>query len=160
MVPFVRGGEPCALVVGDEGLIQELEAAGVRVLPCADSPDCAGFVVAGINRHVTYEDLKRAHIAITHGAKFVATNRDSTFPLETGTIPGAGAIIAAIETSTGVAPFVIGKPEPFIIEKILEVDGCPPERALVVGDRLDTEDRKSTRLNSSHSRASRMPSSA
>jgi len=131
---------PVVFVVGEQGLCQELEAVGARVVRKADWGDQhIDYVVAGIDRGVTYDDLSHAHQAICAGAHFIATNRDSTFPVEQGTIPGAGAIVAAIATSTGMQPLLIGKPEPTIIQQILARSSTLADRALVIGDRLDTD---------------------
>ena len=62
------------------------------------------------------------------------------FPLEGGkVIPGGGAMVAAIEAATDVMPTVIGKPEPLGLQTILRHAGCPPEEAVMIGDRLDTD---------------------
>ena len=54
--------------------------------------DC---VIAGIDREFNYEKLSTAQRLIRRGALFVATNRDATYPMENGVIPGSGAIVAA-----------------------------------------------------------------
>lgn len=126
-------------VVGEAGLAAEMELAGLRVIAEEDESR-ADFVVAGLDRKLTYAKLLRAHREITvNGALFVATNRDATYPMETGTIPGGGAIVAPIECSTGVTAVTIGKPEPGCWLRILEVAGCAPEGALMVGDRPETD---------------------
>lgn len=126
-------------VVGEEGLREEMRHAGLRVLE-EDDPSPADFVVAGLDRELTYAKLRRAFKEIhEHGARFVATNRDATYPMETGEIPGGGAIIAPIEVSTGVKPVTIGKPEPDCWVRILELAGAPALQALMVGDRPETD---------------------
>jgi 4-nitrophenyl phosphatase len=126
-------------VVGEEGLAAEMEMAGLRVL-ALDDPAPADYVVAGLDRGLTYAKLLRAHREITrNGAVFVATNRDATYPMETGEIPGGGAIVAPIETSTGVRGATIGKPEPGVWLRILAQEGARPERALMIGDRPETD---------------------
>ena len=51
------------------------------------------------------------------GARFVATNADALLPVEGGqVVPGAGTMIAAIQTATAVEPIVLGKPEPGLFE--------------------------------------------
>lgn len=126
-------------VVGESGLAAEMEAAGLRVLALEeDGP--ADFVVAGLDRQLTYAKLLRAHREIAeNGASFVATNRDATYPLETGPIPGGGAIVAPIECSTGVTAVTIGKPEPGCWRLILDVAGVAPSGAIMVGDRPETD---------------------
>jgi len=126
-------------VVGEWGLRAEMEEAGLRVIDLED-PAPADFVVVGLDRDLTYAKLRRAHEEITvRGARFVATNRDATYPMETGEIPGGGAIVAPIECSTGVAAVTIGKPEPPMWRHILERTGVQPEQALMIGDRAETD---------------------
>jgi len=91
-----QGASGCSVfVVGEAGLAQELEeVGGLRVITVPDSvsPDTIDFVVAGIDRQFTYDKLRFAHAAIKQGhAQFIATNRDATFPLEHGEVPGGGA---------------------------------------------------------------------
>jgi HAD superfamily hydrolase (TIGR01450 family) len=126
-------------VVGEAGLAAEMELAGLRVVT-DENLEPADYVVAGLDRKLTYAKLLRAHREIVeNGAAFVATNRDSTYPMETGTIPGGGAIVAPIECSTGVTAVTIGKPEPGCWLRILEVAGSEPSRAMMVGDRPETD---------------------
>jgi len=96
-------------------------------------------VVSGADFALTYEKLKIATLAIRRGAAYVATNPDRTFPSEEGLIPGAGAIIAAIQAATDVQPIVIGKPEPAMLLQAARMIGCSPDAMLMVGDRLDTD---------------------
>jgi 4-nitrophenyl phosphatase len=126
-------------VVGESGLRAEMEAAGMRVVDYGeDTP--VDFVVAGWDRGFTYGKLTEAHFAIQRGATFIATNRDATYPDSGGrTLPGGGAIVAAIETCTGVVPMTVGKPSPYTLELILRLAGATPADCTVVGDRLDTD---------------------
>jgi len=96
--------------VGQVGLTTALQEAGFVL----DSRRVE-FVVAGLDVHVTYEKLKTATLLIHRGARFIGTNPDVTLPTAEGLAPGAGAILAAIQASTGVAPTVIGKPEPTML---------------------------------------------
>lgn len=126
-------------VVGEAGLSAEMEMAGLRVVDI-DSDERADYVVAGLDRQLTYAKLLRAHHEITvNGAEFVATNRDATYPLESGPIPGGGAVVAPIECSTGVRPVTVGKPEPGCWLRILNLVGVQPKGALMVGDRSETD---------------------
>lgn len=133
-----------ALVVGGSGIRDELARAGLTVVtpdPLAPPQNTrADYVVAGIDRQFTYDTLWRAQQAIIHGALFVATNRDTTFPLEGGYFqPGGGAIIAAIVACTDTEPVVIGKPETHGLQAILNAAGVAAHEAVMVGDRLDTD---------------------
>ena len=132
-----------AFIIGEPGLAQELsESGGLRTVTVADScpPDEIDYVVAGIDRQFTYDKLRFAHAAITRGhAQFIATNRDATFPMEVGEIPGGGSLVAAVATATGREPLTIGKPETHAYEAILQVANVPVEHTVMVGDRLDTD---------------------
>ena len=99
------------------------------------------FVVVGLDTEVTYAKLRTAALAIRRGARFVATNVDTSLPVEGGELwPGAGAIVAAIQTTVGRPPdVVLGKPEPAMFLQALEMLGLPPEAVLAVGDRAETD---------------------
>ncbi len=130
-----------ALVVGGHGIRDELTRAGINLVP-PDAPveTEADFVVVGMDRHFTYHTLWRAQQVILRGATFVATNRDGSYPLEGGKeIPGGGAIVAAIEACTETTPLVIGKPQPYGLQAILDAAGVSPAEAVMIGDRLDTD---------------------
>lgn len=122
-------------VVGMRGLREPLFGDGYFVLD-EESPE---LVVQGADFELTYEKLKRASLAIRRGAHYIATNPDRTFPAEEGLIPGAGAVMAAIQTATDVEAFVIGKPQPTMFHIALTMLGGDAEHALAIGDRLDTD---------------------
>ena len=123
--------------IGMPGMLREFAEAGLNVI---DSDAGATHVVLGIDRDFTYDKLACAHRAICAGAAFIATNLDVTFPdSPTTTTPGAGALAAALQTSTGVAPKVMGKPEPTGMALIAEAWGVEPASIVAVGDRLDTD---------------------
>lgn len=122
-------------VVGEAGLQLPVSEAGFTLA----EDGAAEFVIVGMDRGLTYAKLRRAALLIRAGARFVATNPDTTFPSPEGLVPGAGAIIAALQTTTGVKPVVIGKPMPTCFELALEKLGVDASRAAAVGDRLDTD---------------------
>ena len=97
------------------------------------------LVVASMDREVTYEKLKRASLLIRGGARFIATNLDPTNPSEEGLLPGTGAMIAALETASGVKPTAIGKPNPVMYQLAMEQMNARPETTAVIGDRADTD---------------------
>ena len=96
-------------------------------------------VVASMDRDITYEKLKRAALLIRGGARFIATNRDPTYPSEEGLIPGTGSMIAALEAASGVEPIAVGKPEPHMFQLAMAEMGAKPETTATIGDRLDTD---------------------
>jgi HAD superfamily hydrolase (TIGR01457 family) len=126
------------LVVGEGGLREEIAAAGLTVA-VAPQGDGARYVVVGMDHAFNYGSLRTAMSAILAGAEFIASNRDATFPVEDGLLPGGGTIVAAIETAVGFSPRLIGKPETRMVELLLSQAGCQPAEAVIVGDRLDTD---------------------
>ena len=136
-----------AFVVGEEGLFTELAVAGMRILNSGQSEARpftgqrgAVCVVAGICRNFTYAWMNEAMQHILSGATFFATNTDSSYPLEGGRLePGAGAIVSSIQTCSGRAPEVLGKPNRLLVDMILADAGRPKDEALVVGDRIETD---------------------
>jgi 4-nitrophenyl phosphatase len=129
---FPEGGP--VFIVGEEGLFNALEREGFY-----DSEQGAQVVVAGMDRQLTFDRLKRASLLIRSGVPFVGTNPDRTFPTPEGLIPGSGTVLAAIEAATDVKPFIVGKPAPGMYQVALERLGTHPEQTLAVGDRLETD---------------------
>ncbi len=124
-------------VVGQDGLREAVREAGFTLLE--DSSQAAGAVVSGIDFALTYDTLKHAAFLIQRGARFVGSNGDLTFPVETGLAPGAGSILAAIEAATNVKPTVIGKPKRLMFDIAVQKLGSDPDRTAMIGDRLETD---------------------
>jgi len=130
-------GLTSAFVVGEPGLIEVLGDKGVKSVQPLEPAD---VVVVGICRALTYEWLNQAMQQILGGAKFVATNPDVTYPMEGDRlVPGAGAVVAAVQTCSGVQPVMIGKPNPTLVEMTLRFAGVAAKDALVIGDRYETD---------------------
>ncbi len=127
-----------AFPLGGRGLREELESAGLAVLE-GDDGRRADFVLVGWDTELTFDRLKNAVLAINAGADFIATNDDATFPAPDGLWPGAGAIVAAVERATGKPPVIVGKPHRCMMDSALAHLGGPPDRILMIGDRLETD---------------------
>ena len=130
------------LVVGEEGLIEELTKQGHIVVGSMDPPRCPiDFVVVGLDRSVTYAKLRAAHKAIIEcKAGLIACNADNTIPTSLGLEPGAGALLAFLKASTSAEPLVvIGKPNTYMLELALREKNATRSEALVIGDRCDTD---------------------
>jgi len=132
-----------AFVVGEEGLLEALADVGIRIVN-ASAPE-VDVVVVGFDRGADYAKLKDASVLVQRGVALVASNADASFPAPGGeSWPGAGALLAVIETTTGTRGEVVGKPEPPLFERALASAGGG--RPLVVGDRLDTDIAGASRL--------------
>ena len=132
-------GPARVLMVGEEGLAEELIQQGHKLVTPSDY-EKAEAVVVGLDRGLTYYKLDAAARAIRRGALFIATNRDNMYPTPTGLAPGAGSIVAFLETASGKSiTFDAGKPNPWILEAAYMLLGYKPGKAAVVGDRVDTD---------------------
>jgi 4-nitrophenyl phosphatase len=128
-------GGSTVYVVGMDALREAIFADGYFVPAGKD----AQVVASGADFELTYENLMIATLAIRRGAGFIATNGDTTFPTEEGLIPGAGAILAALEAATNVSPEVIGKPSTGMLIQGAALLGTEPGATVMLGDRLDTD---------------------
>eukprot|EP00039_Didymoeca_costata_P023432 m.7075 g.7075 ORF g.7075 m.7075 type:complete len:581 (-) comp3644_c0_seq1:144-1886(-) len=74
-------------------------------------------------------------------AKFIATNTDSYSPLlpDRTLVPGNGMSVAAIERSSCRKAEIVGKPSKELAKYIFDRYSINPERALMTGDRPDTD---------------------
>ena len=129
-----QGGS--VFVVGEAGLVEALQEKGFTT-ESGNGP--IHTVIAGMDRYLTYEKLTQATLLIRAGAAFVGTNPDRSFPTPAGLVPGAGAILALLETATDVSPIIIGKPGPIMYQQALERLETTPGETLAVGDRLETD---------------------
>ena len=139
MVEWLREHAPGAtlFVCGETPLITELAAAG---FPLSEQAGQIDIVVASFDRSFTYHKLQVAFDAIRAGARLVATNPDRFCPVPGGGEPDAAAIIAAIEACTNTRCEVnVGKPSPIMARTVSALLQLPPERCIMVGDRLMTD---------------------
>lgn len=96
-------------------------------------------VVAGLTKDITYDMIKDTSLVIQKGIPFYYTNPDPTYPTPEGNLPGAGMVLAALETASGVKAILAGKPLPFSFQVGMKRLGTTPDETLVVGDRLSTD---------------------
>lgn len=125
------------LLIGGDGIRVELEQAGYRVVRSADEHPAA--VVQGFDPTLGWAELAEAAFALRGtDTVWIATNMDWTIPVARGIAPGNGTLVSAVHTAAGRMPdAVAGKPEPALFELALARFGV--ERALMIGDRLDTD---------------------
>jgi glycerol-1-phosphatase len=123
-------------VVGGRGISQAVEDSGRT---CVTSG--AEAVIVGLDFEFNYQSLTAAADQVRGGALFIASNSDATYPGSSGLLPGAGAMVSAIATASGVTPISAGKPEA-PMRKLIRDKGVG--EAWVVGDRVDTDIRMAT----------------
>ncbi|KAI0841786.1 4-nitrophenylphosphatase [Hypoxylon sp. FL0890] len=146
-------------VIGESGIESELRTEGVPFLGGTDpalrrditpedfsgladgsllDPD-VGIVLAGLDFHINYLKLSMAYQYIRRGAKFLATNLDSTLPMSQTFFPGAGSISIPLVNMTGQKPLALGKPSQAMMDAIEGKFKLDRSRTCMVGDRLNTD---------------------
>lgn len=123
-----------AYAIGESGLTSALHDIGYVLTSI--NPD---YVILGETNTYNFESISHAIRLIMNGARFIATNPDTSGPSEKGITPACGAMAALIEAVTGVKAYFIGKPNPLMMRSALNFLGVHSEDAIMVGDRMDTD---------------------
>jgi HAD superfamily hydrolase (TIGR01450 family) len=132
-----------AYVVGAAVMHRHVVEAGLKIVNGREVPS-PDVVVVAAHDDFTYAELRGAVQAVLDGAELVCAGRDALFPMPDGPWPGTGAVVAAVEAATGVQAVNLGKPAAQPFHTALERLGAAGQvgsspRALVVGDRLDSD---------------------
>jgi len=124
-----------AYVIGEGGLLTALHAHGYAIVD--RDPD---YVVIGEGRTMNFESVERALGMILGGAKLVATNPDPNCPTNDGGMrPGAGAIVAMLESASGRKAFSVGKPSPIMMRMARKVLNLDAGHTIMIGDTMETD---------------------
>jgi arabinose operon protein AraL len=124
-------------VIGERPIRDELARHGISIIETSEAAD---YVVLSWDRKFTYAKLNQLYQAALKGAIVIASNPDSTCPLETGQIPDTGTFIAALEAATGKAiDLIVGKPSLIAAKAAVDHLGLNYTDCYMVGDRLETD---------------------
>jgi NagD protein len=123
-----------AFVIGEGGLLTALHLNGYAIVD--HDPD---YVVVGEGRTFNLELVEAAVKMILGGAKLIATNLDPNCPTTDGLRPGCGAMVAMLETATGVKAFSVGKPSPFMMRAARKELNLQTEETTIIGDTMETD---------------------
>ncbi|MGM0716551.1 MAG: HAD-IIA family hydrolase [Halobacteriota archaeon] len=130
-------GDDPVFLIGDEGLEEQFTDAGIELVSEATDTD---VLVVSWARDFSYGDMLAGYRALEDGATFYGTDPDRVIPTAGGMAPGSGAIINAVGGMIGREPKrILGKPSVEAQRAALEALDVPPERCVVVGDRLNTD---------------------
>lgn len=145
LAQYHNPAETRVFVIGAEGARRPLlekgfTLTGLYEVNTPETPHAgADVVVCGLDKQLSWDKLATATLNIRAGAKFVGTNADVTLPTERGITHGNGAILAAIQAATDVAPIVVGKPEPIMYQQAIALLGVDASETIAIGDRLNTD---------------------
>uniref|UniRef100_A0ACD5USR9 Uncharacterized protein n=1 Tax=Avena sativa TaxID=4498 RepID=A0ACD5USR9_AVESA len=144
-------------VIGEEGILIELELAGFQHLGGPTDGDKkielkpgfymehdkdVGAVVVGFDRYFNYYKVQYGTLCIREnpGCLFIATNRDAVTHLtDAQEWAGGGSMVGAVLGSTKQEPLVVGKPSTFMMDYLAKKFGITTSQICMVGDRLDTD---------------------
>jgi arabinose operon protein AraL len=132
--------EATVFPICEEPLKNALSEAGIKM---SEDPEEIDIVIASYDRTFDYHKLQIAFDAIWfhERAMLVTTNPDRYCPFPGGRgEPDAAAIVAAIEACTGTKCQVnVGKPDPIMLETVMDLIGLDAKECVMSGDRLYTE---------------------
>jgi len=133
---FLQSQKPngTAFVIGESGLTEAIHSVGYIITD--HDPD---YVVLGETYSYNLALITKAIRLVADGARFIATNPDPSGPSESGLVPACGAMAALIETASGVSPFFVGKPNPWMMRSALNYLDVHSENTVMIGDRMDTD---------------------
>ncbi|NQY58320.1 MAG: HAD-IIA family hydrolase [Ilumatobacteraceae bacterium] len=137
------------LISGGPGVAEAVQRRGAEAVRNDGNDDRrpCDAVVIGIDRSFDYQRLAWSARVVREGARLIATNGDATYPTPRGPEPGGGSLVAALEVAAGVDAVVAGKPEaPMAALIVDDVLGGAADRALMVGDRPETDGLFAARL--------------
>jgi 4-nitrophenyl phosphatase len=152
-------GKNKVFVLGEVGVEKELESEGIPYIGGTDEqfrrditpedfsgladgslldPE-VGIVLCGLDFHINYLKLVHAQHYLKRGAKFLATNTDSTLPMHHDFFLGAGACSIPLIFATNQKPLELGKPSQAMMDAVQGKFQLDRQRTCMVGDRLNTD---------------------
>lgn len=131
-VPFIGGTDP--------NLRRDITPQDFKGLADGSALDPeVGCVLAGLDFHINYLKLATAFQYLQQGAVFLATNVDSTLPMNHSFFPGAGSIVIPLTNMVGTQPVALGKPSQAMMDAIEGKFHLDRKRTCMIGDRLNTD---------------------
>ena len=124
-------------VIGSESFRSELKNNGFQIV----DNDSAEHLIVGYDCNFSYKKIADALMVLLGGGMFIACNEDGSFPIgENKLLPGCGAMVGAVASSSGREPdFIVGKPNTYILSKIADTYGVSNYEIVVVGDSYESD---------------------
>lgn len=131
----LKKGYQEAYVFGTNALKQEFQYVGLRVSNTAE------VLVVGFDPEFNYQKLSSALQMGLRTKIIIACNIDKNFPGENAVIvPGCGAMVGALEGCLGrKIDFVVGKPNPLLLDMICAQHGLQKDEIMIIGDTYESD---------------------
>lgn len=142
-IDYIKKTHPRAkrlFMLGTPSMVSQFEKAGFEA--CADDPDdVPDVLVVAFDTTLVYPRLCRAAWWASQGIPYVATNPDRVCPTDQRVVlVDCGSLQKCIEHATGRRPdIVLGKPDPTMLQGIMDRHGLKPEEIAMIGDRIYTD---------------------
>lgn len=142
-IDYMRNHHPeCRrlFLLGTPSMIREFEEAGFEST-ADDADDEPDAVVVSFDMSLVYSRLCRAAWWINQKKLYIATNPDRVCPTDKPLVlVDCGSICSSLEHATGREPdVIIGKPDPRMLDGIMERHGLRADQIAMVGDRIYTD---------------------
>lgn len=127
-------------LLGTPSMIEQFEKNGF-ISTADDANDEPDALIVAFDMSLTYSRLCRAAWWAKQGKPYYATNPDWVCPTDQPVVlVDCASIYTCIEAATGRKPDkVLGKPQPEMLDGILESKKLKPEEVAMVGDRIYTD---------------------
>ena len=131
-----HGDAKRAFILGTPALREEFREHGF----VEDDRD-PNLVLVGFDTTLTYDRVCRAAWWISKGKPFIATHPDRVCPTDEPTLlPDCGSICKLLTHATGREPdALLGKPDPRMLQGVMQQHNLQPQELAVVGDRIYTD---------------------
>lgn len=142
-IDYIKKTHPAAkrlYMLGTPSMVSQFEKAGF--VSCEDDPDdVPDVLVVAFDTTLTYPRLCRAAWWASQGIPYVATNPDRVCPTEKRVVlVDCGSLQRCIEYATGRRPdIVLGKPDPTMLQGIMDRHRLEPSQIAMAGDRIYTD---------------------
>lgn len=123
--------------MGTNSLIAELRANSINVV--TDVVDNIDIVLVGFDTELTFEKIRKTCEVLKNDLPYIATNPDFACPVKFGFVPDCGAICDMLYHAIGKKPIFIGKPNPFMVNHVMDKFDYSKDEVVVIGDRLYTD---------------------
>lgn len=131
-VPFIGGTDPA--------FRRDITPADFAALADGSALDPeVGVVLAGLDFHSNYLKMAHGFHYLKRGAVFLATNIDSTLPMNHTFFLGAGSSMAPLVTASGQTPLALGKPSQAMLDAVEGKFKLDRAKTCMIGDRLNTD---------------------
>lgn len=142
-IDFLRTHHPeykRLFLLGTPSMVEQFEKSGF-VSTKDDPSDVPDALIVAFDMTLEYSRLCRAAWWAKQGKPYFATNPDRVCPTDQEVVlVDCASIYACIETATGRKPDkVLGKPQPEMLDGILETKQLKSEEIAMVGDRIYTD---------------------